>query len=111
MKICLFALMTCAIISTPLMAAEKPALPKKTTSATTSSSVDISNGTDVIGSQDAPLVLNVVSWKDKESYLPKNPLAASMLQEGLEPIDRDVIHREVDFSRALQDSAFPSTKP
>jgi len=110
MKILLLGLMTCALMSTPLMAAEKP-LPTKKNSSAASNSVDISNGTDVIGSQDAPLVLNVVSWKDKESYLPKNPLTVSVLQEGLEPIDRDVIHREVDFSRALQNSALPSTNP
>ena len=47
-------------------------------------------------------MLNVVSWKDKENYLPKNPLTASVLQESLEPIDRDVVYREVSFSHALQ---------
>lgn len=41
-------------------------------------------------------------WKDKESHLPKNPLDASVLDETLEPIDRDVVRREVDFSQALQ---------
>ena len=110
MKTLLFGLMTCALISTPLMAAEKP-LPTKNVAAATSNSVDISNGTDVIGSQDAPLVLNVVSWKDKENYLPKNPLAASVLQEGLEPIDRDVVHREVSFSHALQQLSTSTVTP
>ena len=102
MKKLLFFFMTCAAISTPLIAAEKPVPVKKAPTVTNSGSVDISNGTDVIGSQDAPLVLNVVSWKDKENYLPKNPLTASVLQESLEPIDRDVIYREVSFSHALQ---------
>jgi len=110
MKTLLFGLMTCALISTPLMAAEKP-LPTKKATAATSNSVDISNGTDVIRSQDAPLVLNVVSWKDKENYLPKNPLAASVLQEGLEPIDRDVVHREVSFSQALQQLSTSTVTP
>lgn len=102
MKKFLFALVTCAVISTPLIAADKPSSVKKAPAATKNGSVDISNGTDVIGSQDAPLVLNVVSWKDKENYLPKNPLTASVLQESLEPIDRDVVYREVSFSHALQ---------
>jgi hypothetical protein len=109
MKKLLFVFMTCAAISTPLIAADKPAPIKKAPAATNSGSVDISNGTDVIGSQDAPLVLNVVSWKDKENYLPKNPLTASVLQEGLEPIDRDVVYREVSFSQALQKSASSTT--
>ncbi len=109
MKKKLCALIVCALVSSPLMAADKPVPAQKSTTTATNSSVDISNGTDVIGSQDAPLVLNVVSWKDKESFLPKNPLTASVLQEGLEPIDRDVVFREVSFSHALQQQSPPST--
>ena len=95
----LFALL---ISVSPVFAADKAKSEKKAAAATTGGAVDIKNGTDVIGSQDAPLVLNIVPWKDKENYLPKNPLTASVLQETLEPIDRDVVHREVDFSHALQ---------
>ncbi|MDO8416691.1 MAG: hypothetical protein Q7S87_10825 [Agitococcus sp.] len=102
MKKFLFAFVTCAFFSTTAIAADKPSSVKKEATATKNGSVDISNGTDVIGSQDAPLVLNVVSWKEKENYLPKNPLTASVLQESLEPIDRDVVYREVSFSHALQ---------
>lgn len=102
MKKNIFTLITCILVSSPLMAADNPVPTKKNSPTATNSSVDISNGTDVIGSQDAPLVLNVVSWKDKENYLPKNPLTASVLQESLEPIDRDVVYREVSFSHALQ---------
>jgi len=77
--------------------------------ASTTSEVNISNGTDIIGSKDAPLVLNIVSWKDKENYLPKNPLSASVLEESLAPIDRDVISREVNYSQALQELSPLST--
>lgn len=73
-----------------------------------SASVDIKEGIDIIGSQDAPLELNIVPWKDKDNVLPKNPLEASMLKEVLEPIDRDVLRREVDFSRAIQTLPTPS---
>lgn len=105
----LWCLIACAIVSSPVIAADKPTTAKaQTTKKTTgNSSVDISNGTDVIGSQDAPMVLNVVSWKDKENYLPKNPLSVSILQESIDPIDRDVVHREVDFSHALQQTTTP----
>jgi len=82
---------------------------KPTKKSTTGGEVNISNGTDIIGSKDAPLVLNIVSWKDKENYLPKNPLSASVLQESLEPIDRDIVSREVNYSRALQELSPLST--
>lgn len=66
---------------------------------------------DVIGSQDAPMVFNIVPWKDKDASLPKNDLDASVLRETLDPIDRDVVRREVDFSRALQSMPMGVTPP
>ncbi|PTQ88177.1 hypothetical protein [Agitococcus lubricus] len=95
-------LCSCLVISSISVAADKAATTKKPAKAS-SSDVDIKFGTDVIGSQDAPLELNLVPWKDKENYLPKNPITASVLQETLEPIDRDVVSREVNFARALQE--------
>lgn len=68
-----------------------------------SAEVNISNGTDVIGSKDAPLVLNIVPWKDKEHILPKNPLSPSVLQTSVAPIEQDVELREAAYSRALQE--------
>ena len=106
-----FVLLAICLASAPSFAADKIKPVKKNATPATSanSNVDIKNGTDVIGSQDAPLVLNIVPWKDKDNYLPKNPLTASVLQETLDPIDRDVVHREVDFSRALQETPTPTT--
>lgn len=113
-----------ALISTASLAAEKtggsteksavagkPANAAKIVKPTgkTSTDVDVKDGLDIIGSQDAPLELNIVPWKDKDNALPKNPLEASMLKEVLEPIDRDVVRREVDFSRAIQ--TFPTPSP
>ena len=91
--------LTCLTFSTAVFSAENTKAVKKEST----NSVDISNGTDVIGSKDAPLVLNIVPWKDKENTLPKNPLSASVLQESLAPIERDVVSREVGYSRALQE--------
>ncbi len=91
--------LTCLTLSATVFGAENIKPVKKDSAAT----VDISNGTDVIGSKDAPLVLNIVPWKDKENTLPKNPLSASVLQESLAPIERDVVSREVGYSRALQE--------
>ncbi|HEX5360988.1 MAG TPA: hypothetical protein VFW49_07870 [Fluviicoccus sp.] len=87
-------------------AANKPAKPAKAGAA---AEVDVKEGLDIIGSQDAPLELNIVPWKDKENTLPKNTLEASVLNESIDPVDRDVVRREVDFSRALQ--ALPTTSP
>lgn len=112
MKSVLFVLAVCLAVSGTAFAADKAKSEKKTAisaSASSNNNVDIKNGTDVIGSQDAPMVLNIVPWKDKDNYLPKNPLTASVLQETLEPIDRDVVHREVDFSRALQETPAQAT--
>lgn len=103
MKQKLILVLVCVVLTGTSVAAENTKTTKKSPTPTTSGGVDISNGTDIIGSKDAPLVLNIVSWKDKENYLPKNPLAASVLQEGLAPIDREVVSREVNYSRALQE--------
>lgn len=117
----LMTLLAITALSAPLFAAEaqgsgNAAAAKKTENVakgskaakkSNSSDVNISQGIDIIGSQDAPLELNIVPWKEKEAYLPKNALEASVLNETLDPIDRDVVRREVDFSRALQKSPSP----
>lgn len=59
--------------------------------------------TNVIGSQEAPTVLNVVPWKDKEVKLEKRSPTTSILNQVLQPLDRDVLRREVQYFRSLQD--------
>ena len=103
MKPKLVLVLTCLALAGTSFATEDAKTSKKSPAPTSSGGVDISNGTDIIGSKDVSLVLNIVSWKDKENYLPKNPLSASVLQEGLAPIDREVVSREVNYSRALQE--------
>ncbi|HEX5276900.1 MAG TPA: hypothetical protein VFW42_04440 [Fluviicoccus sp.] len=88
--------------------AVKPVKPAKS-GQSAAAEVDVKEGLDIIGSQDAPLELNIVPWKDKENTLPKNALEASVLNESIDPVDREVVRREVDFSRALQ--ALPTTSP
>lgn len=95
-----------SVVKSAISAANKPANPAKTAKNATGE-VDVKEGLDIIGSQDAPLELNIVPWKDKENYLPKNALEASVLNESLDPVDREVIRREVDFSRALQSAPTP----
>lgn len=103
MKRALLLVLSFTLLS-PAWAADKPA--KKPTAASTKSrqtqSADNELSSDIIGSQEAPLEMNFVPWHDKEAYLPKNALEASVLQENLEPLDKDVVQREVDYARILQ---------
>ena len=59
--------------------------------------------TNVVGSQEAPTVLNVVPWKDKEVKLEKKSPTTAILNQVLQPLDRDVLRREVQYFRSLQD--------
>ena len=58
-------------------------------------------GTTIIGTKEAPNVLNVVPWQGKE--LNADPWeirpspAQSVLEESLQPIDRDVLRREIEY--------------
>lgn len=57
--------------------------------------------TDVIGSKEAPAVFNIVPWKDKNAVLPKKELSTSILRETLQPLDREVLQREILFQQGL----------
>ena len=74
--------------STLLAAEEEPAL-----------------STNIIGSQEAPTVLNVVPWKDKEVKLEKKDPTSSLLNRVLEPLDQEVLMREVEYYRILGQEA------
>ena len=58
-------------------------------------------GTNIIGTQEAPTVLNVVPWKDKEVKLEKKDPSSSLLDRVLEPLDQEVLLREVEYYRIL----------
>lgn len=58
---------------------------------------------DVIGSQEAPTVFNVVPWKDKPSRLPKKEVTTSILRETLQPLDPDILRREIELQRRLSE--------
>jgi len=60
--------------------------------------------TNVVGSQEAPTVLNVVPWKDKEVKLEKKNPTTNILNNVLQPLDRDVLRREVQYFRSLQEA-------
>ncbi|MCG8673040.1 MAG: hypothetical protein MI867_26835 [Pseudomonadales bacterium] len=65
-------------------------------------------GTTIIGTKEAPNVLNVVPWQGRE--LNADPWdirpspAQSVLEESLQPIDRDVLRREIEYFNLIQGS-------
>lgn len=61
--------------------------------------------TNVIGSQEAPTVMNVVPWKDKDVKLEKQDPTSSLLNRVLEPLDQEVLMREVDYYRILNEES------
>lgn len=63
--------------------------------------------TNVVGSQEAPTVLNVVPWKEREvRYERKSPIS-SILEQSLQPLDRDVVMREIQYHDSLQAQRSP----
>lgn len=60
-----------------------------------------STQTDIVGSKEAPSVFNIVPWKEKELSLPKRAVNTSILRETLQPLDRDVLRREVQLQQSL----------
>ncbi len=64
-------------------------------------------GTTIIGTKEAPNVLNVVPWQGKELSadawdIPPSP-AQSVLEDSLQPIDKDVLRREIEYFNLIQD--------
>lgn len=50
--------------------------------------------------EEAPAALNIVPWKQRESALQEQPLRASpVLDQVLEPIDRETLKREIEFHK------------
>lgn len=64
-------------------------------------SAPVSTQTDVIGSKEAPSVFNIVPWKEKGMETPKKQVNTSILRETLQPLDRDVLRREIQLQQAM----------
>ena len=72
-------------------------------------------GTTIIGTKEAPNVLNVVPWQERE--LGVDPWGAKpshnsdLLNDTLKPVDRDELQRQVEYFNLLQDSAPQAIEP
>jgi hypothetical protein len=95
--------------TTPAAAtANKPAAPRKGNAQDT---LDLES-TQITGSQELPKVLYIVPWRGAElGDLVGRPVN-SLLDEVLEPVDRDVFRRQNRYFEALQpNQAAPASKP
>ena len=68
------------------------------------------DGTSIIGNQELPKVLYIVPWKKSEVPDMNQPPLESLIDEALQPIDREVFQRQVNYYHALHDSTEQSKK-
>ncbi len=61
--------------------------------------------TNVIGSQEAPSVTNIVPWKDKAVEVDKRTPTSFLRDRVLKPLDREVLMREVEYYRMLDQNS------
>lgn len=94
------ALLLSSTLNAALAATDKAA-PATGTAAAAAPSTTPAAQTDIIGTQEAPSVFNVVPWKDKPSRLPKKEVTTSILRETLQPLDPEVLRREIDLQKRL----------
>jgi len=59
------------------------------------------DGTAIIGNQELPKVLYIVPWKKSEVPDMNQPPLESLIDEALQPIDREVFQRQVNYYHAL----------
>ncbi len=68
------------------------------------------DGTAIIGNQELPKVLYIVPWKKSEVPDMNQPPLESLIDEALQPIDREVFRRQVNYYHALHDKSESSKK-
>ncbi|MBL0730998.1 hypothetical protein JI745_25035 [Piscinibacter sp. HJYY11] len=67
------------------------------------------DGTKIIGNRELPKVLYIVPWKKPvQSELSGKP-PASVLDEALAPVDRDVFRRQVQYDNQVQSAKAAAT--
>ena len=92
-------------------AANKPAAPTTARKSTAKDRLDL-DATQITGNRELPKVLYIVPWRNAElGDLVGRPVN-SLLDEVLEPVDRDVFRRQNRYFEALQSNeAAPASKP
>ncbi len=68
------------------------------------------DGTAIIGNQELPKILYIVPWKNSEVPDMNQPPLESLIDEALQPIDREVFQRQVNYYQALHGNSEQSKK-
>ena len=72
------------------------------------SAIALDEGTTIIGTKEAPNVLNVVPWQNRElsvdPWQSKPSLDSQLLNDSLKPVDQDELRRQVEYFNLLQHS-------
>ncbi len=66
--------------------------------------------TQIIGNRELPKVLYIVPWKKPPAGGLSGRPVASVLDEALAPIDREVFRRQVDYNAQIQAHQTPTTE-
>lgn len=91
----------CVAVASTAAAAPKTEKGKDTAAAATAPAAGSVSETDIIGSKEAPAVSNIVPWKEKAIVIPKREVNTSILRETQQPLDRDVLRREIELQDVL----------
>lgn len=59
------------------------------------------DGTSIIGSNELPQVLIIVPWKKTGMAKIRMPAEMNLVQKMLEPIDRTIFHREINYFHTM----------
>ncbi len=108
----------CAVMALCITAASlSHAKPSLDTPSTTRSPKNLAEeaaatgATTIRATADAPMVSNIVGWKDLSSSLEKNAIEFSALQDSLTLTDRDQLKEETRYSRILNQTSNQPTNP
>jgi len=73
-----------------------------------SSAFALDEGTTIIGTKEAPNVLNVVPWQDDEftgdPWKIQPEPTRSVLENSQKPLDKDVLRREIEYFNLLRNT-------
>lgn len=98
-KMLLLAVSSVALLASATLQAATPATKAAAQPSPASATADETAQSDVVGSKEAPGVFNIVPWKEKTLQPQKKEVNTSILRETLQPLDRDILRREIEFHR------------
>ncbi len=96
---------------TILLPSRAPRSPRRLTRGNAKDRLDLES-TQITGNRELPKVLYIVPWRSAEMGDLVGRPVNSLLDEVLEPVDRDVFRRQNRYFEALQpNEAAPASKP